>query len=1314
MFRISLSKWFASQRRVTKKTKRLTRLLVERLEERCVPSTFVVNELGDTHAANLVSGVDSTGQVSLRSAIEAANHLGGDQTIQFDATLFATPQTIALTLGQLTLNDTTKGATLSIDGPCPGVTINARHASRVFVVTAATHAELRGLTITNGQMTGDGGGIYNAGVLTLNESTVSGNTVVWFPSGPYASPMASGRGGGIFNAGRLTINASTISGNLATWGGGIYNMKTLTVNNSTICKNAVTPLWYGGYPRGSSGGGLANSGIATLTCSTISANRAPGVPNAPTSCGGGVWNLSSATVTLNDCTLTGNVSAAGGGVENSYGTATLRNSTLTHNTARIAGGGLYDYGGTSTLVNCTISGNSAGEGGGIVGTNYWDPITLIGCTVSGNTAAGQGGGISMFDCDVTLDNSTVAGNTSGSNGGGIYNLVGTLTLNNSTISGNIAAGAGGGLYNLCAATTLNNTLVAGNRSSTTARDISGPISVPYGGLPSRNNLIGDGTGMTGLANNSNGNRVGTRSAPINPLLAPLGNYGGLTQTMALLPGSPAIDAGNNALIPAGITTDQRGDPRIVNGRVDIGAFESSGFTIQVVCGDNQCAPLNSTFSEYLVAEITANDPCEPVAGGVVTVRTPSCGPAATMPSHATIGADGTVRLMATPSGVASGPYDVTIGVTGIPACGDAVFHLTNDAVDPRLDHLAFVSQPTDITAGQLFCPIVVQVEDSCGNLVSDAGGMITLTLQGGTAATTITAPVIDGVATFDNATVNAMGCHTFSASDGAITPAASSRFLVSFSDSFATASPSTTFWKTVTGGFTDSNHQAVGRTGLSEAFLTGVAEKNVRVSADIGVAHAGQNAGLIARYSGPSDSNMYLATIVNQNGIYSARIFRNLHGTWTVLASTTLIGFSGTGHLEFDVIGSSLRLFLNSSLTLATTDSTIAGPGSVGMRGANGESFSNFNASTVVLQSADGIFSDGFASTTDGQLSNVWLDQSGDFITDGTHAIGQGSRNTAVVNGFAQANVQVSAAVSLPGTGMSAGLVARYSGPGDNNLYLGQIVNSHGTYTASVYRSLHGVWTLLASKTLTSAQFNGSGQLEFDAIGSSLRLLVNGTLTIATDDNAITTAGSVGIRGSAGAMLGNFNAGTVTFQTAHGTFDDSFAATTNGCLNNYWVGVAGDFLVSATGITASCNGPNLALLYGVASADVSESVQIVNLLSGQTAGLVARYQSTGNGGSYYFAALSRSSTGYTATIYKCVGGVFTVLARATLSPALFNGTGTIEFDVIGSSLHLSVMNGENAVVVAKATDTSIAGPGTAGIRGSAQTQFTNYHADLGA
>ena len=121
--------------------------------------------------------------------------------------------------------------------------------------------------------------------------------------------------------------------------------------------------------------------------------------------------------------------------------------------------------------------------------------------------------------------------------------------------------------------------MAGN-TATTGPDV-------YGAFTSQgNNLIGETDGSSGWVGSD---LTGTIAAPLDALLAPLGNYGGPTQTMALLPGSPAIDAGNNALIPAGVTTDQRGLSRIVNGTVDIGAFESSGFTIAVTSGSGQTA-----------------------------------------------------------------------------------------------------------------------------------------------------------------------------------------------------------------------------------------------------------------------------------------------------------------------------------------------------------------------------------------------------------------------------------------------------------------------------------------------------------------------------------------------------------------------------------------------------------------------------------------------------------------------------------------------------------------------------------------------------
>src|SRR5262249_5254009 len=122
----------------------------------------------------------------------------------------------------------------------------------------------------------------------------------------------------------------------------------------------------------------------------------------------------------------------------------------------------------------------------------------------------------------------------------------------------------------------------------------------------------------GAGNTINGTNTSNKFAT-NPLLSALGNYGGTTQTFALLPGSPAIDAGSNALIPLGITTDQRGTgfPRKVNPPVtpvvDIGAFESSGFQIAMISGDVQTTEGNTPFASPLVVSVTANNAIEPVA-----------------------------------------------------------------------------------------------------------------------------------------------------------------------------------------------------------------------------------------------------------------------------------------------------------------------------------------------------------------------------------------------------------------------------------------------------------------------------------------------------------------------------------------------------------------------------------------------------------------------------------------------------------------------------------------------------------------------------
>jgi fibronectin-binding autotransporter adhesin len=282
---------------------------------------------------------------------------------------------------------------------------------------------------------------------------------------------------------------------------------------------------------------LSNSALST----TIT-----GATNGVTISGGNAVRVlqveGSVTATLSGLTITGGLTTGkGGGVYNA-GTLTLAGCTVSGNSAANDGGGLYNLQGAATLTGCTVSGNSASQGGGL--TNYAGALTLTDCTVSGNRAVALGGGLSTIDGVTTLIDCTVSGN-SASNGGGLYTQnVSFLTLTDCTVSGNSADNNGGGLlvgYNT--ATTLTNTIVAGQKSG---GDITGAVN-----SVSANNLVGSGAGMTGISDGSRGNQVGTAQAPIDPLLAPLGDYGGPTQTFPLLPGSPAIgDAGAVTALPS--------------------------------------------------------------------------------------------------------------------------------------------------------------------------------------------------------------------------------------------------------------------------------------------------------------------------------------------------------------------------------------------------------------------------------------------------------------------------------------------------------------------------------------------------------------------------------------------------------------------------------------------------------------------------------------------------------------------------------------------------------------------------------------------
>jgi hypothetical protein len=493
----------------------------------------------------------------------------GTDIVDFDGTVFAVPQTISLDNGELPA--LVHKAT--IVGPGAGVlAVDARRASGILVDLGVA-VSISGLTLANGDVSGAGGDIDNeAGSLALNDCTLLGGSAQF--------------GGGLFN----------------NYGSAILTDCTFTRDDATV-----------------RGGGLFNqTGTVMLSNCTLSVDSAAGS-------GGGLYNFLG-TAVLNDCTLLSDTSFDGGGFSN-QGIADIGNSTFSGNTATEFGGGM-DNGATAVLNSCTFSTNVATFGGGLF-NDIGDTGKLTNCTLSGNSVGigGGGGGISNFG-SVGLTNCTLSNNTANglATAGGIdtssSNSDAGTTLTNCTVANNtnLNAGGPGGLYagrfgTGQATVTLLNTVVAEN---------TGP---QFG---TRGATVAPGTFTSlgyNLSSDASGNLAQTGDLQnANPLLAPLGNYGGPTQTLALLPGSPAINGGTAAGAP---TTDQRGLGR--EGAVDIGAFESQGFTVNIRAGNNQQAKRGMALPIPLSVQVSANNPLEPVQGGLVTFTAPATGPGGTFP-----------------------------------------------------------------------------------------------------------------------------------------------------------------------------------------------------------------------------------------------------------------------------------------------------------------------------------------------------------------------------------------------------------------------------------------------------------------------------------------------------------------------------------------------------------------------------------------------------------------------------------------------------------------------------------------------------------
>ena len=575
------------------KVPRLLAAVAEALEPRRLLANIVVMTAGEDagNATPTFDGSEYNAQ-TLRDAIVFANSQNAAEMITFAAGLFppAEQQRISEQFGTLSITDTSQ---LTIQGPGMNLLdISGNHINTVIDVSAGANASIENVSITDGASSnGQGGGINSNGTLALVDSLISGNTSAGFV------PMRVSGGGGIYSSGSLSLQHDYIENNESKNGGG--------------------ELGGGIYSRGS----LTTAGNSP---SVISGNIAQ-------SGGGGILIAGQGTANLSDIDVLSNTGGDGVGIWD-RGTLVLSDSTVANNDALgYNGGGIrVDPGASLVLTDSTITGNTASggtdgvdDGGGIYFNSTVALSMISGCTISDNTASFQGGGI-YADVDegapptLTVSDTTIVQN-SAPMGGGIFAHATNLNVFDCTISGNSSSGAGSGagIFDETPANYgepyLGNTIVWGNDESgggggSKPDDLDAvPASGPSPGLPNGSpagefagayNLIGVDNSGSFSNHDANHNLVGE-----NPLLGPLANNGGPTETMALLSGSPVIGAGAIEYVPLGagiyspITTDQRGYPRSAGGGPDIGAYQVQPSVLYVDASSQASNPTGMTWAQ---------------------------------------------------------------------------------------------------------------------------------------------------------------------------------------------------------------------------------------------------------------------------------------------------------------------------------------------------------------------------------------------------------------------------------------------------------------------------------------------------------------------------------------------------------------------------------------------------------------------------------------------------------------------------------------------------------------------------------------------
>jgi uncharacterized repeat protein (TIGR01451 family) len=344
-------------------------------------------------------------------------------------------------------------------------------------------------------------------------------------------------------------------------GGGLWN---------SIATLTLTDVAFRGNSTDSRGGGMYNDYGSSSTLANVVFQG-----NSATYNGGGMYNAHGSSPWLTEVTLDGNrADWGGGGMYNAYGSSpTLANVTFAGNWANWGGGGMYNvYASSPRLTNVTFAGNWTDWGGGGMYNGYGSNPSLTNVRFEGNSAVWEGGGVLNYGSSPTLTNVSFSGNAANWDGGGMCNSwYSSPTLTNVSFSGNTAIGAGGGMYNDGSSPRIRNSILWGNRAASGGYQVDNYDSSPTIAYSDVEGSGGSGAGWdAGLGIDLGGNLDVDPLfvEPVDPATAPT-----TAENLRLGQGSPAIDAGDNGLLPAGVVTDLDGKPRILFGIVDMGAYE---------------------------------------------------------------------------------------------------------------------------------------------------------------------------------------------------------------------------------------------------------------------------------------------------------------------------------------------------------------------------------------------------------------------------------------------------------------------------------------------------------------------------------------------------------------------------------------------------------------------------------------------------------------------------------------------------------------------------------------------------------------------